>query len=91
MYRAQTARWFGYPFNAWHVGTIKEINRRRTVSENISVEFHSTEEGETRGLFVADADTYGTHKLWVLVRPIPVTLDDSNDGSGSSPDEDSDD
>jgi hypothetical protein len=35
---------------------------------------------------VAEAETYGTDKLWVVLKPIPIELD--ND---SSPPEDSDD
>ena len=49
--------------------------------------FVSPEEGETRGLFVAYADTYGASKLWVVVERIPIDVD----SSGSSPDDDDDD
>ena len=52
-----------------------------------SVAFVSPEEGETRGLFVADADTYGASKLWVVVERIPLDVD----SSGSSPDDEDDD
>ena len=40
--------------------------RRRTKTENVSATFISPEEGETLGHFVADAETYGINKLWVL-------------------------
>ena len=67
---------------------IDEVNKRRTKSENVSVAFVSPEEGETRGLFVADAETYGADKLWVVVEVIPIDVDDDD---GSSPhDSDSD-
>ena len=69
---SRVARWFGHPFHEWHVGTVVEVNRRRRVSENVTARFVSPEEGETHGMFVADADTYGVDRLWVAVRPVPV-------------------
>ena len=71
------ARWFAPPYNAWYVGNIWEVNRRRTKSENVSVEFDDDTYGETRGMFVAAAETYGTDKLWVVLKPIPIELDSS--------------
>ena len=62
---------------AWYVGNIWEVNRRRTKSENVSVEFNDDTYGETRGMFVAAAETYGTDKLWVVLKPIPIELDSS--------------
>ena len=62
---------------AWYVGNIWEVNRRRTTSENVSVEFDDDTYGETRGMFVAAAETYGTDKLWVVLKPIPIELDSS--------------
>ena len=53
---------------------IAEINKRRTKTENVSVEFNEVH-GETRGLMVADAATYGTDKLWVILKGIPIDLD----------------
>ena len=41
----------------------------------------SADEGETHGVFVADAETYGVNKLWVALRTIPIDVDDD----GSSP------
>eukprot|EP00966_Prymnesium_polylepis_P333320 7388792-Prymnesium_polylepis.1 len=77
------ARWFGPPYNAWYVGKIAEVNKRRTKSENVSVEFNDETYGETRGTFVAEPDTYGADKLWVLL--IPIELDeDEDDGAGTS-------
>ena len=63
-----------------------DVNKRRTKSENVSVEFKDEKDGETRGLMVAEAETYGTDKLWVVLKPIAIELDDD-----SSPPEDSDD
>ena len=80
---------FRHPFNAWHIGKIVEVNRRRTKSENVSVEFVSAEEGVTRGMFVADAACYGADRLWVLVQPIPIDLAGSSSGSPSHSDEES--
>ena len=58
------------------MGNIAEVNKRRTKSENVSVEFKDETYGETRGTFVAEADTYGADKLWVVLKPIPIELDD---------------
>ena len=52
-----------------------ELNRRRTKSENVSVEITSPQEGTTRGLMVADPNTYGAAKLWCILQPIPVEVD----------------
>ena len=57
--------------------------KRRTKSENVSVEFKDETDGETRGMFVAEADTYGADKLWVVLKPIPIELDE--EGSSDSP------
>ena len=84
------ALWFGPPYNTWHVGNVAEVNYRRTKSENVSVEFKDDTDGETRGKFLATADTYGANKLWVLLKPIAINLDSDDDddeaGAGSSGD-----
>ena len=85
----EMAQWFGPPFNAWHVGKIVEINRRRTKSENVLVQFSNPTEGETQSRMVADPDTYGANKLWVLLRPIPIDLSD-NDSSPPNSEEEGD-
>ena len=63
---------------------IDEVNRRRTKSENVSVAFNDTTHGETRRHvyhFIADAESYGAEKLWVLLKGIPIELDgDDEDG-----------
>ena len=51
------------------MGTIKEVNKRRTKSENITVEFSNETEGTTWGHFVADTQTYGANKGWVVLKP----------------------
>jgi len=80
------ARWFGPPYNSWYVGSIAEVNKRRTKMENVSVEFKDDTYGVTRGTFVAEADTYGADKLWVVLKPIPIELEeDEGDGQSSSP------
>ena len=79
------ARWFGPPYNTWYMGKIDEVNRRRTKSENVSVAFNDTTHGETRGMFIADAESYGAEKLWVLLKGIPIELDgDDEDGEMQS-------
>ena len=76
------ARWFGPPYNnMWYMGKIDEVNPRRTNSENVSVAFNDTTHGETRGMLIADAESYGAGKLWVLLKGIPIELDgDDEDG-----------
>ena len=41
------ARWFGPPYNSWYVGSIAEVNKRRTKMENVSVEFKDYTYGVT--------------------------------------------
>ena len=79
------ARWFGPPYNSWYVGNIAEINKRRTKMENVSVEFKDDTFGVTRSTFVAEADTYGADKLWVVLKPIPIELDEDDDEQFGSP------
>ena len=33
----KVTRWFSYPYNAWFVGEVFEVNRRRTKTENVSL------------------------------------------------------
>ena len=81
------AQWFGPPYNAWHIGKIIEINKRRSKSENVMVQFTNETEGETQSLMVADANTYGADKLWVVLRPIPIEVDsDSSTPEDRDPD-----
>ena len=82
------ARWFGPPYNAWFVGKVDHINKRRTKQENVCVAFNDKEYGETHGMFVADAATYGADKLWCLLKPITIDLsddDESGDGEAGEP------
>ena len=79
------ALWFSAPYNAWYVGKIKEINRRRTVSENVAVEFVDEQYGETVGHIVADKDTYGADRSWVVLKPIPIELDSEDEAVGGGP------
>ena len=73
------ARWFGPPYNKWYVGTITEVNRRRTKQENVSVEFVDDKYGTTWGHFLASAEDYGADKLWVVLELIPIQLDSDDD------------
>ena len=73
------ARWFGPPYNAWFVGKVDHVNKRRTKSENVCVAFNDETFGETSGMFVADEETYGADRLWCLLRAIPIELDDEDD------------
>ena len=60
------------PRYTWHVGNVIEVNKKRTKSENVSVAFYDAVDGETRGGMVADPQTYGAIKLWVVLKPIPL-------------------
>ena len=72
----KVARWFGEGYNAWHVGKIIDVNKRRTKQDNITAEFDDAEEGRTWGHWCASADNYGADRQWVLLKPIPLDLDD---------------
>ena len=73
------AQWFGPPYNSWYIGKIVEVNKRRTKSENVLVEFVDTtnETLTDTSLMVADAETYGAEKLSVILDPIPIELSSS--------------
>ena len=71
------------PFNAWYVRTIAEVNRRKTVSENVSVADKDEGGQETRGLMCAEAQTYGADRLWVVLKPIAIELESDMEGSSS--------
>ena len=45
--------------------------RRRTYRSSSSTRPY----GETRGTFVAEADTYGADKLWLVLKPIPIDVE----------------
>ena len=53
------ALWFSAPFSRWHVGKITEVNKRRTVSENVTASFYDAPEGDTVASFIATAEEYG--------------------------------
>tara|TARA_B110000046_G_scaffold149461_1_gene157620 strand:- start:238 stop:693 length:456 start_codon:yes stop_codon:yes gene_type:complete len=55
------------------------VERRRTVTENVTVDFFDAEDGHTRGHFVANEDTYGSDRYWVLLKPKSVALEDFGD------------
>ena len=86
------AQWVDSPYNARHVRKIKEINRRRTKSDNASVEFNNKTEGETvwLGSWWPNAETYGAHRLWVLLRPIQIDVDGDSEGLSPSEEDDND-
>ena len=52
----KVARWFGTPFNAWYVGKIVQINKRRTKQDNVSAEFNDETYGTTWGHWPAASD-----------------------------------
>ena len=37
---------------------------------------------------VAEAETYGADKLWVVLKPIPIELDSDSESGSSSPTDD---
>ena len=48
-----------------------------------SVEFNDETYGETRGMFVVEAETYGADKLWVVLKLIPIELDGEDGEEGA--------
>ena len=55
----KVARWFGPPYNAWYLGKIEQVNKRRTVQDNVTAEFTDKTYGTTWGHWLAIADTCG--------------------------------
>ena len=83
---ATMALWFGTPYNEWYVGTVSEVNRRRTIQENVSVRFvDKTTNVETRGMLVAQAETYGAQRLWCLLAPKEQAASSSAPAGSSTP------
>ena len=60
------------------------MNKRRTKSENVAVQFCNPEEGDTVAKLVADPDTYGVEKLWVALKVVPIDVDSQSSPSHSS-------
>ena len=61
---------------------------RRTKTDNVLVQFISPDDGETTGILIADAETYGVDKLWVVLRTIPIDVDAECSGSSPTGDDD---
>jgi len=68
----------------WHVGKIIDINKRRTKQDNTTAEFDDAEEGKTWGHWCASADNYSADRQWVLLKPIPLDLDDMEVVAGAA-------
>ena len=77
------ALWFSALFSRWHVGKIMEVNKRRTVSENVTASFYDAKEGETIASFihVATAEEYGlaAGSKWAMLKDIPMVLSDDDE------------
>ena len=58
----RVAFWFGPPFDKWCIGKITEINKRKTTSDNVKVQF---EDGPVN--LLVSTETYGVEKEWVLL------------------------
>jgi hypothetical protein len=56
------AVYFGAPDNGWYEGKIKQVNKRKTQSENITCEF-----ADGNANIYATIDNYGPDKLWVIL------------------------
>ena len=52
------------------------MNKRRTKSANVTADFNDETHGHTLGHFVADPETYGANKEWVVLKPVPVMAED---------------
>ena len=76
----------GSPYNTWYTGKIEQVNKRKTIQDNVTAEFTDETHGTTWGHWVASADTYGADRKWVLLKPVPIELDDEEMGeaAGSS-------
>ena len=72
--------WFSAPFSRWHVGKITEVNKRRTVSENVTASFYDATEGDNIASFIATAEEYGlaAGKEWAMLKDIPMVLSDDD-------------
>ena len=46
----------------------QQINKRRTVQDNVTAEFTDKTYGMTWGHWLASADTYGADRKWVLLK-----------------------
>ena len=67
------ARWFGPALQLLVRGQRRGGQQApHQKMENVSVEFKDDTYGVTRGTFVAEADTYGADKFWVVLNPIPI-------------------
>ena len=67
-----------------HTCKIEQVNKRHIKQENVTAEFHNETHGKKWGHWVANAVTYGADRQWVLLKPIPINLDEDDDmGAGS--------
>ena len=48
--------------------------------QNVCVAFN-----DGNGMFLADAESYGADKLWCLLKPIPIELDEDDEAEVSEP------
>ena len=63
------------------MGTVKEVNKRRKKSENVTVEFCAETHGITWGPFYGESEeTYGIGKEWVVLKAAPIELSDNEGG-----------
>ena len=61
------------PYNSWYVGSVAEVNKRRTKMENVSVEFKDdTYRCDARHFRGRGRHLYGADKFWVVLNPIPI-------------------
>ena len=81
----KVALWFGEGYNAWYMGKIELVNKRRTKQDNVTAEFCDETYGKTWGHWCASMDNYGADHKWVLLKPILIELDDEEEPDTASP------
>ena len=64
---------------------IELVNKRRTKQDNVTAEFCDETYGKTWGHWCASTDNYGADRKLVLLKPIPIELDDEEESDTASP------
>ena len=59
------ALWIAEGYNDWFIGKVEEVNRRRTVTDNVLIKFD-----DGPAWHVAREDAYGIDRYWVLLKPV---------------------
>ena len=68
----------------WYTGKISRSTSGARSRTNVTAEFCDPKDSKTWGHWIADANTYGTDRLWVLIKPIPIDLDEDDAEMGEA-------